>query len=198
MKQRIKPMLRCPRCNHIELEEITLKKRIWKTSKYTFKAIFIAIILISAAIGFLATYNFIIGINYGGDTQLDIGDMFATLENNLFNKFQSTGQFKEFTLNLTKKCETNECKVEEVYKYLSTFEFISGTESDTKKIFEEKECDCDECSRLMIAMLDSINIKSFMDCNLKKDKGHCWTFIKLNNGKKFKVDIVQSKFLEIK
>ena len=171
---------RCKICGNFEIEKRTWKKRTWKCTKFTF----FTIILLTSLIGSTGLYNFIVGGVYGNyDVILTLGGAYATVEN-IRSHFQSNDRLEEISFNLTKDCEDTDeyCKSKKIYDHLLGFEYEVGEEPNPLVIWDERECDCDECSFLYKSLLLEQDISSVIQADDTKE--HAWIIIKLKNPKK--------------
>lgn len=188
----------CERCGNIGLR----KKSAWRTAKRVMRSTLFGLILIFAIVGVLGIYNVFVGEAYDSpDLMFSVGGLNSGIRNFL-SIFQSSSYFDEIAKNITKDCPyavgTNnqdpECQIKEVYIYLEkNFKYVEGTEVDPIKIWEQKHCDCDECSALQNAILKSLGITARLQCS----QNHCWSIISLN-GKKIKADLTMHEWKEYK
>ena len=186
MKKKNKP---CPICGYINIEKITLKKRLFKIGKL----MFLAFLLTTSLLGTTAVYNFMVGGIYSEpDLMISIGGFYSFVTNNFLSIFQSDSdkeELKKIALDLTKDCETDYCKAKKIYKHLIEFDYEVGTNTNPLEIYFEGEGDCDEISYLFKSLLDSISINSMLQCNER----HCWDIVKLED-MNILVDIIQEKW----
>jgi len=171
---------RCQRCGNIEIEKMTWKKGI----KKFLGVIFIIFIVVTSTIGTTGIYNFIVGGVYENyDVILTIGAVYATIEN-IRSHFQSNDRLEEISFNLTKDCEDTDeyCKSKKIYDYLLGFEYEVGIEPNPLVIWDERECDCDECSFLYKSLLLEQDISSIIQADDTKE--HAWIILNLKNPKK--------------
>ena len=190
MKQKLKSV--CKKCGNIELE----KTGILRKTLRVFKSLTISLIIFLSVFGAGAWYNLINGEILGNtEILLTIGGLYATINNfkdNFVSK-EDTEYYKNYTSEMIKDCEDDECKARKIYNYLLDFEYDWG-DSDTfdpREIIRRRKGDCDQMSITYVALLHANNIKAIMQCNTN----HCWSVIKLKD-KTILADIVQTRWEE--
>ena len=188
MKNKVKYI--CKNCGYAEI----ITRPFWKGFlRFSIRGFIIVFLTVTAIFGTAGIYNFISGgIFENPDVMINIGGFYAIGET-IRASFQSKSELKQVAQGLTYLCEDDYCRAKTIFEHLKTFRYddVNGTDIDPQKIWDDKSCDCDECSFLYIIMLKKLGIKSMMQCNLN----HCWTIVKLKD-KKILVDIVMGKWEE--
>ena len=181
----------CPECGYIKVKKITFWHYLWRFGEL----VLIAFISINFFLGIMASYNFVAGGIYENpDLMFSIGGFWATTHNiaSEFQSYEYKEELKNISINLTKGCGDDYCKAQRIFIELINFKFKNGTDLRPLTIWDEKECDCDECSYLFISLLKSIDINSMMQCT----QNHCYTIVKLED-KRILADVVQYKWREL-
>ncbi len=182
----------CKLCGHIEIEKRTIFERVKKTTK----SLFIIIVGVLAVFGTMGIYNFI-AYSVSGDINLmfqPAGGMWGiinTFRSNILSKNEKE-LLKDYSRDLIKDCEDDECRANEIYKNMESFLYEEGDDIIPANILREQTGDCDEVTLTMIYLLSAIDIDSGMKCS----HNHCWGIVMLDN-KKILADPIRHIWKEI-
>jgi hypothetical protein len=178
----------CSNCNHLEIETIT--------TKHTLKAIsyvlLLGILTSLTGIGAFSVYGFVKTTDFSDLSNFrSLGNFYAGV-GDIRSYFQSNDEMKQYAINVTKDCETENCKIEKLYKNVSDgWVYISDVRSNPYEIFTSGWGDCDTLSTMSKVLLKSVGVKSSFKCS----SDHC--FLIVFGEDKYKFDVAMAELSKI-